>query len=125
MSVSAPKWRESIILEVQDLANPEVLKNKWVERRGVRNEVTGFWSSVDLLFDDCCNLDNPEEYLGVSLVSQNEVDILRSLGEAMNSVIDSINNDFNGQLSDAEILRMPEFRDVTRVARKALAILRQ
>ncbi|WP_369157077.1 hypothetical protein [Streptomyces sp. R02] len=70
------------------------------------------------LFDDFCDADEPERYLGVSLRSEQEVALMRELGAALNAAAAEAPND-----TDAEYLRAPSWPMVVAVAGRLAQVM--
>ncbi|MEU5323512.1 hypothetical protein AB0G67_43210 [Streptomyces sp. NPDC021056] len=70
------------------------------------------------LFDDFCDADEPERYLGVSLRTEEEVALMRELGVALNAAGDEAPVD-----TDEEYLRAPSWSDVVAVAGRLAQVM--
>ncbi|MGW7545113.1 SCO4402 family protein [Streptomyces sp. NPDC054770] len=63
------------------LANPPWQRDVWLDPSAFEDLAHVFHT----LFDDFCDADEPERYLGVSLRSDEEVVLMRELGAALNA----------------------------------------
>jgi len=70
------------------------------------------------LFDDFCDADEPELYLGISLRTAEEVVLLRELGVALNAAGDEAPGG-----TDAECLQASSWTDVVAVAGRLAQVM--
>ncbi|MEU9157408.1 hypothetical protein AB0D59_44460 [Streptomyces sp. NPDC048417] len=70
------------------------------------------------LFDDFCDADEPERYLGVSLRSDEEVVLMRELGAALNAAAAEAPND-----TDAETLQASAWPEVVAIAGRPAQVM--
>lgn len=95
--------RVHVVPVVLALANPSWQRDVWLDPEVFEDLDHVFHT----LFDDFCDADEPERYLGISLRTDEEVALMRELGVALNAAADEAPND-----TDAEYLRAsvwPEF----------------
>ncbi|WP_409000223.1 MULTISPECIES: SCO4402 family protein [Streptomyces] len=70
------------------------------------------------LFDDFCDADEPERYLGTSLRTEEEVALMRELGAALNAAANEAPND-----TDAEYLQAASWPVVVAVAGRLAQVM--
>ena len=70
------------------------------------------------LFDDFCDADEPERYLGVSLRSDEEVVLMRELGVALNATAAEAPSD-----ADAEYLQASSWPEVVAIASRLTQVM--
>ncbi|MCX4731056.1 hypothetical protein [Streptomyces sp. NBC_01363] len=71
-----------------------------------------------VLFDDFCDADQPERYLGISLRTDEEVDLMRQLGSALNAAGSEAPND-----TDEQYLRATAWPRVVAVAGRLAQVM--
>ncbi|GLW92224.1 SCO4402 family protein [Actinokineospora globicatena] len=84
--VKYPYFRLNIVPVVLSLANPPWQREVWL----CPDEVESLDHVVHVLFDDFCDADDPQRYLGVCLRTQEEVDLMAKLGAAFSTVSGAI-----------------------------------
>ncbi|MGY4745909.1 SCO4402 family protein [Streptomyces sp. ATMOS53] len=89
------------------MANPPWQQDIWLNPSVFENVDHVFHT----LFDDFCDADEPERYLGVSLRSEEEVALMRELGITLNAAAAETPDD-----TDEEYLRAPSWPKVVAVA---------
>ncbi|MEU8293744.1 hypothetical protein [Streptomyces pseudogriseolus] len=107
-------YRVHVVPVVLALANPPWQRDVWLDPSVFENLDHVFHT----LFDDFCDADEPERYLGVSLRSEEEVALMRELGAALNAAADEAPND-----TDAEYLRAPSWPTVVAVAGRLAQVM--
>jgi hypothetical protein len=100
-------FRLHLVPAVLALANPPWQRDVWLDPSVFEN----LDHIVHTLFDDFCDADEPERYLGVSLRTQEEVALMRELGTALNAATAEAPND-----TDDEYLKAPSWPTVVAVA---------
>ncbi|MFD7704807.1 hypothetical protein [Streptomyces caelestis] len=74
-------FRVHLLPVVLALADPPWQRDVWLDPSAFEKLDHVFRT----LFDDFCDADNPESYLGTSLRTQKEVVLMRQLGTALNT----------------------------------------
>ncbi|QXE39182.1 hypothetical protein KQY30_16415 [Streptomyces sp. GMY02] len=100
-------FRVHVVPAVLALANPPWQQDVWLDRSTSENLDHIFHT----LFDDFCDADNPERYLGTSLRTEEEVSLMRQLGAALNAAGDEAPND-----TTEEYLRADNWPEVVAIA---------
>ncbi|MFI9730625.1 hypothetical protein [Streptomyces sp. NPDC052092] len=106
--------RVHVVPVVLALANPPWQQDVWLDPSVFENLDHVFHT----LFDDFCDADEPERYLGVSLRSAEEVTLMRELGTALNAAAAEAPND-----TDAEYLQAPSWLTVVAVAGRLAQVM--
>ncbi|MFF5496266.1 hypothetical protein [Streptomyces aquilus] len=106
--------RVHVVPVVLALANPPWQRDVWLDPSVFENLDHVFHT----LFDDFCDADEPERYLGVSLRTAEEVALMRELGVALNSAGDEAPGG-----TDAEYLRASSWPDVVAVAGRLAQVM--
>ncbi|MFI9149753.1 hypothetical protein [Streptomyces sp. NPDC053367] len=106
--------RVHVVPVVLALANPPWQQTVWLNPSVFENLDHVFHT----LFDDFCDADEPERYLGVSLRSEEEVALMRELGTALNAAAAEAPND-----TDAEYLRASSWPTVVAVAGRLAQVM--
>ncbi|MEU4091288.1 hypothetical protein [Streptomyces sp. NPDC026673] len=117
MSEDAPliaNYRVHVVPVVLALANPPWQREVWLDPSKFENLDHVFHT----LFDDFCDADEPERYLGVSLRTQEEVVLMRELGVALNAAAHEATND-----TDAEYLASAAWPEVVAVAGRLAQVM--
>ncbi|MGW1525085.1 SCO4402 family protein [Streptomyces sp. NPDC002159] len=96
-------FRVNLVPAVLALANPPWQRDVWLDPSTFENLDHIFHT----LFDDFCDADEPERFLGTSLRTEEEVALMRELGEALNAAADEAPND-----TDAEYLQAASWPEV-------------
>ncbi|MEV3854042.1 hypothetical protein AB0J38_06905 [Streptomyces sp. NPDC050095] len=78
-SLLLANFRVNLVPAVLALANPPWQRDVWLDPATFENLDHVF----HVLFDDFCDADEPEQYLGVSLRTEEEVSLMRELGVAL------------------------------------------
>ncbi|GAA3889419.1 SCO4402 family protein [Streptomyces sp. NPDC003631] len=110
-------WRTSestLVPAVLALANPPWQRDVWLDPSTFENLDHIFHT----LFDDFCDADEPERFLGTSLRTEEEVALMRELGEALNAAADEAPND-----TDAEYLKAASWPEVVAVAGRLAQVM--
>lgn len=117
--VRYPDMRVNVIDAVRDLADPEYQWKVWVRQESPRDDF-GFNFDFSLnILDDLRILEAPEETLGGVLRGREEVDAMRTLANALNSLFDQLGTN----LSDEQYITSPQWVDVVGAAKEALTAL--
>ncbi|MFC8227085.1 hypothetical protein [Streptomyces sp. NPDC057287] len=90
-------FRVNLVPAVLALANPPWQQAVWLDPSAFENVDHIF----HVLFDDFCDADRPELYLGTSLRTEEEVDLMRQLGSALNAADSEAPDDTDEQYLQA------------------------
>ncbi|MGQ5654389.1 SCO4402 family protein [Streptomyces sp. EKR5.2] len=107
-------FRVNLVPAVLALANPPWQRDVWLDPSTFENLDHTFHT----LFDDFCDADEPERFLGTSLRTEEEVALMRELGEALNAAADEAPND-----TDAEYLQAASWPEVVAVAGRLAQVM--
>lgn len=106
--------RIHLVPAVLALANPPWQRDVWLDPEVF--EDLGY--VLHTLFDDFCDAEHPERYLGIGLRSEEEVVLLRELDRALTVAEDQAPDD-----SDAEMLRVEGWAEVVAVAGRLAQVM--
>ncbi|MEU6536685.1 hypothetical protein [Streptomyces sp. NPDC047000] len=106
--------RLHLVPVVLALANPPWQRDVWLDPAVFENLDHVFHT----LFDDFCDADEPERFLGISLRTEEEVSLMRQLGVVLNAVVTQAPND-----SDEEYLQSPSWPEVVAVAGRLAQVM--
>ncbi|MFD6203624.1 SCO4402 family protein [Streptomyces rubiginosohelvolus] len=106
--------RMHLVPAVLALANPPWQRDVWLDPEVF--EDLGY--VLHTLFDDFCDAEHPERYLGIGLRSEEEVVLLRELDRALTVAEDQAPDD-----SDAEMLRVEGWAEVVAVAGRLAQVM--
>jgi hypothetical protein len=106
--------RVHVVPVILALANPPWQRNVWLDPSVFENLGHVFHT----LFDDFCDADEPERYLGVSLRTEEEVALMRELGTALNTAATEAPND-----TDAEYLQASVWPEVVAIAGRLAQVM--
>lgn len=106
--------RVHVVPAVLSLANPPWQREVWLDR----SKFEDLDHIFHVLFDDFCDADNPERFLGTSLRTGEEVELMRQLGAALNAVSDEAPND-----TDEEYLAAGSWPEVVAVAGRLAQVM--
>jgi hypothetical protein len=106
--------RVHVVPVVLALANPPWQRDVWLDPSAFEDLDHVFHT----LFDDFCDADEPERYLGVSLRSDEEVILMRELGAALNTAAAEAPHD-----SDAEYLQASAWPEVVAIAGRLAQVM--
>ncbi|MGW1951062.1 SCO4402 family protein [Streptomyces sp. NPDC001940] len=107
-------FRVHVVPAVLALANPPWQRDVWLDPSTFENLDHIFHT----LFDDFCDADEPERYLGTSLRTEEEVALMRELGAALNAASDEAPND-----TDADYLQAASWPEVVAVAGRLARVM--
>ncbi|MFD8504021.1 hypothetical protein ACFV2L_15040 [Streptomyces sp. NPDC059687] len=107
-------FRVNLVPAVLALANPPWQRDVWLDPSTFENLDHIFHT----LFDDFCDADEPERFLGTCLRTEEEVALMRELGEALNAAADEAPND-----TDAEYLQAASWPEVVAVAGRLAQVM--
>ncbi|MEU6824796.1 hypothetical protein ABZ921_29555 [Streptomyces atriruber] len=107
-------FRVHLVPAVLALANPPWQRDVWLDPSAFEN----LDHVIHTLFDDFCDADAPERYLGTSLRTEEEVVLMRELGAALNAAADEAPNG-----SDAEHLQAASWPEVVAVAGRLARVM--
>ncbi|MFF8524584.1 hypothetical protein ACF05X_20965 [Streptomyces werraensis] len=107
-------FRVHLVPAVLALANPPWQRDVWLDPSAFENLDHIFHT----LFDDSCDADNPESYLGTSLRTQEEVVLMRQLGTALNAATADAPND-----TDEEHLASRAWPEVVAIAGRLAQVM--
>ncbi|MFJ2849922.1 SCO4402 family protein [Streptomyces rubiginosohelvolus] len=106
--------RTHLVPAVLALANPPWQRDVWLDPEVF--EDLGY--VLHTLFDDFCDAEHPERYLGIGLRSEEEVVLLRELDRAL-----TVAEDEAPDGSDAEMLRVEGWAEVVAVAGRLAQVM--
>ncbi|MGW3126717.1 SCO4402 family protein [Streptomyces sp. NPDC001123] len=106
--------RVHVVPVVLALANPPWQREVWLDPSAFEDLDHVFHT----LFDDFCDADEPERYLGVSLRTDEEVVLMRELGVALNAAAVETLDD-----TDAEYLQTPVWPEVVAIAGRLAQVM--
>ncbi|MGW5031113.1 SCO4402 family protein [Streptomyces nigra] len=107
-------FRVHLVPAVLALANPPWQREVWLDPSTFENLDHIFHT----LFDDFCDADEPERYLGTSLRTEKEVVLMGELGAALGAAAEEASND-----PDAEYLQSAAWPKVVAVAGRLAQIM--
>ncbi|GAA2221096.1 hypothetical protein GCM10010232_01390 [Streptomyces amakusaensis] len=107
-------FRVNLVPAVLALAHPARQREVWLDPSAFENVD----HIVHVLFDDFCDADDPERFLGVSLRTGEEVALMRRLGVALTAVRAEAPND-----TDEEYLRAGGWPEVVAAAGRLAAAM--
>ncbi|MGX6748935.1 SCO4402 family protein [Streptomyces xantholiticus] len=107
-------FRVHVVPAILALANPPWQQDVWLDPSTFENLDHIFHT----LFDDFCDADEPERYLGTSLRTEEEVALMRELGAALNTAADEAPND-----TDTEYLQAASWPEVVAVAGRLAQVM--
>lgn len=87
--IALPHYRLHVVPAVVALASPKWQREVWLDPD--RFEDLDY--TVHVLFDDFCDADDPQPWLGKSLRTQEEVELMARLGAAYSAVQDAVGVD--------------------------------
>ncbi|MEU8792657.1 hypothetical protein [Streptomyces sp. NPDC048643] len=108
------RHRVHVVPVVLALANPPWQRDVWLDPSKFENIDHVFHT----LFDDFCDADEPERYLGVSLRTDEEVALMRALGVALNAAAVEASHD-----TDAEYLQTAAWPEVVASAGRLAQVM--
>jgi hypothetical protein len=106
--------RVHLVPVVLALANPPWQRDVWLDPSAFE----GLDHVFHTLFDDFCDADEPERYLGVSLRTDEEVVLMRQLGAALNAAAAEAPGD-----TDAECLQASAWPEVVAMAGRLAQVM--
>jgi hypothetical protein len=106
--------RVHVVPVVLALANPPWQRDVWLDPSKFENIDHVFHT----LFDDFCDADAPERYLGVSLRTDEEVTLMRALGVALNAAAAEASHD-----TDTEYLQAAAWPEVVAIAGRLAQVM--
>ncbi|MFJ9920364.1 hypothetical protein ACIRSF_13855 [Streptomyces rubiginosohelvolus] len=106
--------RTHLVPAVLALANPPWQRDVWLDPEVF--EDLGY--VLHTLFDDFCDAEHPERYLGIGLRSEEEAVLLRELDRAL-----TVAEDQAPDGSDAEMLRVEGWAEVVAVAGRLAQVM--
>ncbi|WDT88390.1 hypothetical protein H0E86_18780 [Streptomyces sp. SCSIO-PteL053] len=106
--------RMHLVPAVLALANPPWQRDVWLDPEVFED----LEYVVHTLFDDFCDGEHPERYLGIGLRSEEEVVLLRELDRALTVAEDQAPGGF-----DAEMLRVEGWAEVVAVAGRLAQVM--
>ncbi|GGO42827.1 SCO4402 family protein [Streptomyces lasiicapitis] len=107
-------FRVNLVPAVLALANPPWQRDVWLDPSVFENLDHVFHT----LFDDFCDADDPERYLGISLRTQEEVELMRQLGAALDAAMADAPGD-----TDEEYLATSAWPDVVTIAGRLAQVM--
>lgn len=106
--VRFPYFRCELVPAVLALAMPTWQREVWLDLA----EVEGLDHVVHALFDDFCDADDPARYLGATLRTEEEVELMGRLGRVYGAVQDAV----GASAPDETYLDHPSWGEVAAVA---------
>ncbi|MEV0577482.1 hypothetical protein [Streptomyces sp. NPDC050392] len=106
--------RTHLVPAVLALANPPWQRDVWLDPSTFENLDHIF----HVLFDDFCEADHPERYLGIGLRTEEEVTLMRQLGAALDTAGEETLND-----TDVEYLGAGSWPQVVAVAGRLAQVM--
>ncbi|MFF4944987.1 MULTISPECIES: SCO4402 family protein [Streptomyces] len=106
--------RIHLVPAVLALANPPWQRDVWLDPEVFED----LEYVIHTLYDDFCDAEHPERYLGIGLRSEEEVVLLRELDRALTVAEDQAPDD-----SDAEMLRVEGWAEVVAVAGRLAQVM--
>lgn len=117
--IKYPGFRRQLILEIKELSDLNLQKNKWVNEKYAHP----FWDdlniTIETIFDEGDLEENPEEGIGLFLQNQAEVDALKPLVKALDVVLKQIGI----EKSDSAYIDSPLWQDVVVAAKHAYEVM--
>ncbi|GAA5701561.1 hypothetical protein SM007_32705 [Streptomyces avermitilis] len=113
--IALPYYRLHVVPAVVALASPAWQREVWLDP--VQLEDLDY--VVHVLFDDFCDADDPLPWLGQSLRTHGEVELMARLGTAFSMVLDSVDAD----ASDEVYLNAPGWSAVVAAAARLAQVL--
>ncbi|MEV1022185.1 hypothetical protein [Streptomyces sp. NPDC050264] len=110
-------YRVHVVPVVLALANPPWQRGVWLDPSAFENLDYVFHT----LFDDFCDADEPEKYLGISLRTDEEVVLMRELGIALATVESEVPEAPDD--TDAEYVEAPSWPAVVAVAGRLARVM--
>ncbi|MER5951299.1 hypothetical protein ABT127_35220 [Streptomyces sp. NPDC001904] len=107
-------YRVHVVPAILALANPPWQRNVWLDPAVFENLDHIFHT----LFDDFCDADEPERFLGISLRTEEEVSLMRELGVALAEAEVQAPND-----TDEEYLESSCWPEVVAVAGRLARVM--
>ncbi|MGW2014245.1 SCO4402 family protein [Streptomyces sp. NPDC001927] len=87
--IALPYYRQHVVPAVVALASPAWQREVWLDPAAFEN----LDYTVHVLFDDFCDADDPLPWLGQSLRTEEEVELMARLGVAYGAVQDAVGAD--------------------------------
>ncbi len=106
--------RIHLVPAVLALANPPWQRDVWLDPSTFENLDHIF----HVLFDDFCDADRPEQYLGIGLRTEEEVALMRQLGAALGTAEAETSHE-----TDAEYLRADSWPQVVAIAGRLAQVM--
>ncbi|MFD9476519.1 MULTISPECIES: hypothetical protein [Streptomyces] len=113
--IALPQHRLHVVPAVVALASPAWQRDVWLDP----DQLEGLDYTVHVLFDDFCDADNPLPWLGQSLRTMEEVELMASLGTAYGAVQDAVGADAR----DEQYLASPGWPAVVTAAARLAQVL--
>ncbi|MER7669569.1 hypothetical protein ABTY61_14010 [Kitasatospora sp. NPDC096128] len=113
--IALPYFRLHVVPAVVALASPTWQREVWLDRE----QFEDLDHVVHVLFDDFCDADEPERHLGLSLRTDEEVELMARLGAAYGAVQDTV----GAQAPDEVFLDAPGWPDVVSAAARLAQVM--
>ncbi|MGW7412115.1 SCO4402 family protein [Streptomyces sp. NPDC054863] len=113
--IALPHYRLHVVPAVVALASPTWQREVWLDLDQFEN----LDHVVHVLFDDFCEADNPSRWLGQSLRTEEETELMARLGAAYDAVQDAVGAD----AEDEAYLDSPDWPAVVAAAARLAQVL--
>ncbi|MDX2708133.1 hypothetical protein PV350_35600 [Streptomyces sp. PA03-6a] len=113
--IEFPVFRLHVVPAVLALASPSWQRDVWLRPEGLED----LDYVIHVLFDDFCNADDPAPWLGKSLRTEEEVTLMKALGEAYSVVQDQVGD----MAPDQNYLDSPDWAPVITIAAKLAQVM--
>ncbi|WP_405766308.1 hypothetical protein OG539_13680 [Actinacidiphila glaucinigra] len=113
--IEFPVFRLHVVPAVLALASPSWQRDVWLRPE----EFEDLDYVVNVLFDDFCDADDPAPWLGKSLRTQEEVTLMKELGETYSVVQEQVGRG----AQDQDYLDSPEWGSVIKIAAKLAQVM--
>ncbi|MFI6985882.1 hypothetical protein ACIBSV_45980 [Embleya sp. NPDC050154] len=113
--IALPVYRLHVVPAVVALASPTWQREVWLDP----NQFEDLDYTVHVLFDDFCDADDPQPWLGQSLRTEEEVDLMVRLGAAYSAVQEAVAAD----AGDADYLDAPGWPAVVSAAARPAQVM--
>ncbi|MEU4116345.1 hypothetical protein AB0F71_17830 [Kitasatospora sp. NPDC028055] len=113
--IAFPYYRLHVVPAVVSLASPTWQREVWLDR----GQFEDLDHVVHVLFDDFCDAAEPVRHLGLSLRTEQEVELMARLGAACSAVQDAV----GARAPDEAFLDAPGWPDVVSAAARLAQVM--